>query len=93
MQLELLPSTSNSPAPILRDVIAGNVVQLLHNKKIVMKLKPTGFLLNSNIVADILNRGDCFIVDMAKGTLYIVSGELVVTSLNTKLQYSVKEVS
>jgi len=92
MQLELLLATSSPASPTLSDIIHGNCCRVKSSGKILMKLKPTGFLLNSNIVADVLNRGDCFVVDMAKGTLYATSATQAVTPLDSKLQYKVKIV-
>ena len=89
LQLELIPSPAQHDI-LIKDISAGNIVRLTGNKKIVMKLKLTGFLLNSNIVADVLARGDCFIVDMHKGTTYVVHGDLACTPLTGKLHYSIK---
>ena len=44
------------------------------NSTVRMKVKPTGFLLNSSLVGDVLNRADCFVIDVEKGTLYVMLG-------------------
>ena len=60
-------------APTLRTISFGNVFS--YKGKSLMRVKPTQFLLNSTLVADVLNRGDCFVVDMELGTLYIIPGD------------------
>lgn len=91
LQLELLPTSPDNPI-LLKDIMSGTIAQIVGNKKIVMRIKPTGFLLNSNIIGDVINRGDVLIVDMAKGTLYCVHGDITVIPLSGKLQYRVKEL-
>ena len=58
------------------------------SKKILMRVKPTGFLLNSNIVADVMSRGDVFVVDLAKGTVYAVEGGRKLEQINSELFWS-----
>jgi len=90
MQLDLIPTEPEAAPLTLRDISHGIPVKLVSSSKIVMKVKPTGFLLNSSIVSDVLNRGDCFIVDLAKGTLYAVQSDRPVTKLNkAKLHYTI----
>lgn len=60
-------------APTISKMPYGEVFKV--NGKFLMRVKPTSFLLNSNLVGDVLNRGDCFIVDIEKGTLYISKGD------------------
>ena len=33
-------------------------------ERLFIKVKPTGFLLNSNLIADVLNRNDCLCVSL-----------------------------
>lgn len=40
-----------------------------------IRVKPTGFLLNSNILGDVLNRGDILTVNLEKNTLYYMKGD------------------
>ena len=67
-------------APILREIPYGQAVQ--YGEKTLLKLKPTRFLLNSNIVADVLNRGDCLVCNLELGTLYIMKGDEPVTFID-----------
>lgn len=55
------------------------------SSKFLMKVKPTGFLLNSTIVSDVLARGDCFVCDMQKGTVYAKEGKTEVRTINSEL--------
>lgn len=87
-QLELINLDLDDPI-VLSDIVPGNLCKIIATGKIVMRVKVTGFLLNSNIVADVLNRGDVFVVDVSKGTLYATVGDTPVSHVyNTKLQYS-----
>lgn len=76
-----LITESKIPAPILylKNLPHGNV--FLHNGSYRMKLKPTGFLLNSTLVGDVLNRADCFVCDVERGTVYAMPGETVLDTL------------
>ena len=40
----------------------------------MMRLKPTSFILNSNLVTEVLNRGDVFCSNLITGTLYVLKG-------------------
>ena len=57
-------------------------------KHVIMKIKPTGFLLNSNIVADVSQRGDCFVCNLSNGTVYAVEADKLVTAINSELNWS-----
>lgn len=89
MQLELIPLESPSkPVLQLSDVPYGTPVRRNSSGTIIMRVKATGFLLNSTLIADIIHRDDCLIVDLAKGTMYSVAGHIPVTLLkNPKLHY------
>ena len=41
---------------------------------IYIRVKPKGFLLNSSLLGDILNRGDIITVNLNKNTLYYMKG-------------------
>ena len=91
MQLELIDPITPTVTTLV-DILPGNCARMRHSGKILRKVKITGFLLNSTIVADVLNRGDCFVLDMAKGTLYAVSNSLECTAVSGKFQYSIKQL-
>ena len=57
-------------------------------KQVIMKIKPTGFLLNSNIVADVSQRGDCFICALSKGTIFAVEAGREVLPISSELIWS-----
>jgi hypothetical protein len=61
-----------SDFPTLRSAPYGEVLKI--RDKYLMRVKPTQFLLNSTLVSNVLNRGDCFVVNMETGTLYILQG-------------------
>jgi len=89
MQLELLDPVPLPNQFTIDDVLHGTVVRDIcsSDKRLIMKVKPTGFLLSSPVVVDVLNIGDCFVVDMAEGTLYAVPKDRAVLPLHCKLQY------
>lgn len=64
---------------LLKDLPHGEV--FVFNGSYRMKLKPTQFMLNSSLVADVLNRADCFVCDIEKGTLYVMLGSTPLDSL------------
>lgn len=57
-----------------------------HNGNLVMRVKPTGFLLNSSIVADVLTRNDCFVVNLVKGTVYVIQGDATVKPVDAVIK-------
>ena len=61
-----------SDAPTIRSVPFGSWFS--YKGKILMRVKPVQFLLNSTLVTDVINRGDCFVVDMETGNLYVTDG-------------------
>lgn len=54
----------------------------IHDSQIFMRVKPTGFLLNSNLVNDVIARGDIFVVNLSKGTLRAFSGNIDVQEID-----------
>jgi hypothetical protein len=88
-QIELQLEAPKLKNLVLLDILHGNVVQIKKSKAIVMRVKVTSYLLNSTIVADVLNRGDCFVCDLQKGTTYPISGASEVVRLDTLMNYSV----
>jgi len=64
---------------ILQDIPYGRAVTVVGSGKIVARVRPRGFLLNSNLVSDVLNRADCFVVDMKTGDLTVMKSSTAVT--------------
>lgn len=69
--------------PLLHSIPHGETCSF--RGKILMRLKPTSFLLNSTLVGDVLNRGDCFVCNVETGTLYIMPGNIEVESVDATL--------
>ena len=42
---------------------------------IYIRVKPTGFLLNSEVIGDVLRRGDILTLNLEKNTLYYMKGD------------------
>lgn len=47
----------------------------LRKNKLLMRVKPIGFLLNSSLITDVINRGGVFVVDLETGVLSALNGE------------------
>jgi len=73
----LLPASSTDTT--LADIPYGRSVSIKATGRIIAKVRPRGFILNSNLVGDVLNRGDCFVVDMETGDLRVLSRNTTVT--------------
>ena len=71
-QLPLLPTEEKKAKPTISSMPYGEAFK--SKGKLLMRVKPTQFLLNSTIVSDVLNRGDCFVCNLESGTLYITKG-------------------
>jgi hypothetical protein len=82
-QSTLLPSLVT-----INIVAVGKPVWDIKAKRMIMKVKPTGFLLNSNIVADVSQRGDCFVCALKEGTVYAVTADRQVQEVNSELVWS-----
>lgn len=89
IQLELLEHPSLTAALTLENVAAGTVVRDLEakDKRLIMKVAATGFLLNSSVVADVINRHDCLVVNLETGRVYATKGTRRVLAMDCKLQY------
>lgn len=82
MQLELITKHSDTDVQA-RNMRSGHSFKL--GAKILMRVKPTGFLLNSNIIGDVINRGDVLTVNIITGVLYFVPGNTLVTPVDCKV--------
>jgi len=89
MKCEQIELDLDAPRPLtIADIISGNCARVKSSGAIVMKVKATSFLLNSSVIADILNRGDSLVVDLKKGTLYPMQHDREVEKVTGKLLYS-----
>lgn len=46
----------------------------LKEDKLYMRVKPIGFILTSNLLNDVINRGDIFVVDLTTGNMRAYQG-------------------
>lgn len=58
------------------------------NKVVFIKVYPNGCLTNSKILSDIMNRGDCLLVNLRTGNLFYANGNIPIEALETKLTVS-----
>lgn len=78
-----------APSPVLISTVpVGIPVFDTKGKRLIMKVKPTGFLLNSNIVADVSQRGDCFVLALKEATMFAVQSSREVLPINSELIWS-----
>ena len=57
---------------------------------IFMRVKPTGYILNSTLICDKLNSGFIAAVNVEKGTLYFIQADEEVEPLTATLEWSRK---
>jgi hypothetical protein len=81
-----LPSLNTVKA---REIYPGNLF-LGSKDGIFMRVKPTGYLLNSTLICDKLNDGFICAVNMEKGTLYFIQAEEEVEPLEATLEWTRK---
>lgn len=62
--------------------------------RLLMKVKPVNFLLNSTLVNEAINRRDCLVISVYSGTLYITDGdsEVIEKDISIEVLDTVKEV-
>lgn len=72
-----------SSIPTLVESPYGEIVK--YKGKLLMRVKPTQFLLNSTLVGDVLNRGDVFVCNIESGTLYIMKGDTPIENVDASL--------
>jgi hypothetical protein len=65
----------------LKDAPYGIPLRRKKDGSTIMRLKPTGFLLNSTLVVDALNHEKCFISNLSTGTMFVIEGSEQVTTL------------
>jgi hypothetical protein len=72
---------------IASQVPFGKPFRLVNSKQdIHIRVKPTGFLLNSSVVSDVLSRGDTFVTNIQKGTLYAIEGDRAVELIDASIK-------
>jgi len=54
----------------------------LHNDQIFMRVKPTGFLLNSTLINDLINRNEILRVNVQTGVMFITAGDTPVIPMD-----------
>lgn len=80
----------DEPEITASDIEVGGVFQIGTGKsaKTMLRVKPTGFLLNSTLVGDVINNHGVFSVDLIKGTLYPVTGNTPVIPVAARVTVS-----
>ncbi len=88
MSLEIMQSELLTSEVTLSDIPCGDAFQLSGGKDVFIRVKATSFLLNSNVITDILNRGDALVVNLTKGTLYPMKKVAPVRRLHAVIKYN-----
>ena len=70
------------------DIPFGQACWAIKAKRLLVRVKPTSFLLNSTVIGDVLARGDTFVFAPKYGTVYPVSGDIEVIPVNSELMWS-----
>lgn len=86
MKVEQLELMLEAPKKIPTAITQPYGLPFTHNGNLVMRVKPTGFLLNSSVVADVLTRNDCFVVNLVKGTVYAIQGDATVKPIDAVIK-------
>ena len=73
-QLPLLPSTTLCA----KDIPFGGLFSRKHREETLMRVKPTGYILNSTLVNEAINRNNVFAISTDTGNLRIVDGSFEV---------------
>lgn len=79
------PTKTQKSVLLIKDAPYGLALKRNKDKTTILKTKPTSFLLNSNLVTEVLNRSDVFIVNLVTGTLFAIDGTEEVEVLNAKI--------
>lgn len=72
----------NFGAMFIRNSDRGNK----NKPSLFMKVKATGFLINSTILSDVFSRGDCLAVNMNTATVQCLPGVISVTKMAGNMQ-------
>lgn len=79
MQLELFQPKK---AKIASNTRVGDC--FIRNNEVLMRVKPTHYLLNSTLINDCINANKIFVVNIHKGTLWCIPGSETVTPVEVK---------
>jgi hypothetical protein len=67
----------------------GSVFKKQDSAAAYMKVKPVNFLNNSNLLADVFARGDCVVINLHKGTCFVMDGQTKVIKMTGKMQLKI----
>jgi hypothetical protein len=73
----------------LNTLPAGTVFKKEGTAAAYMKVKPVNFLNNSNLLSDVFARGDCVVINLHKGTCFVMPGNTQVIRMTGKMQLRV----
>ena len=62
------------PIGTLFRTIAGKTGRL--SDSFFLRVKPTGFILNSNVIADIMSRGDILVYNLSSDCIHAMRGDI-----------------
>lgn len=82
-QLDLpLQEESQSKAKQACQIRVGDC--FLRNNEILMRIKPTHWMLNSNLIVDAINNNKVFVSSIFKGTFWAIPGSDLVIPVDVK---------
>lgn len=54
--------------------------------EIYMRVKPVNYLCNSNLINDQISKNNCMVINLRKGTCFIMNGDTEIVRMRGKLQ-------
>ena len=60
---------------------------MLDEGKLLMRVKPVNYILNSALIVDAINRNKILVVNLEKGTTYFIEGTKCVTPVTSEIKY------
>lgn len=84
--MNIIPAKSESKVKRLKDIRHGTTFYKKGDySRLLMKVKPVNYLLNSTLITDKIVYGDCMVVALASGTVYFTDGTCEVDIRETTL--------
>ncbi len=59
-----------------------------HGALILTRVKPVNFLCNSTIINDMISKGNCLVVNLQKGTCFVMNGDTTVVRVDSTLAWN-----
>lgn len=85
--MNIIPAKSELKTKRIKDLRHGTCFYKKGDySRLLMKVKPVNYLLNSTLITDKIVYGDCMVVALASGTVYFTDGTCEVDVRETTLE-------